>query len=52
MRIWRIHSNLWRLENNGKVKDVKVLNRDIIEPENPHNKLTEEETIEFLKQII
>ena len=52
MRIWEIHRNLWRLENEGKVKDIKVLNGKIIEPENHYNKLTEEETVEFLKHTL
>ena len=51
MRIWKIYNNLWRLENEGKVKDVKVLNQNIVSPENAYNELTEKETVEFLKQI-
>lgn len=43
MRIYKIHPSLYRVSNNGKVKDVKVAFGKIKEPENPYNILTETE---------
>lgn len=43
MYAYKIHHSLWRLSNNGKVKDVKVSFGKIVIPENPYNILTETE---------
>jgi len=41
---------MYRLENNGKIKDVKVINGEIIDPENDYNLLSpvERKEIEML----
>lgn len=47
MRIIKISDRLYRVYNNDKYKDVWIKNGKMLEPENKHNILTEEEK-EFL----
>ena len=49
MRVYKVFRNLWRVSNNGKVKDVKVEFGEIVPPENPYNILTptEQQSIEM-----
>lgn len=47
MRIYKVYEGLWRVANNGKVKDVKVIGDKIIPPENDYNILTPVEQMEM-----
>lgn len=51
MKVYQIHKTLYRISNNGKVKDVRVKGNKILEPSNSYNILTEEETVEILKHL-
>ena len=45
MRVYKIHNKLWRVANNGKVKDVIISNGEIVQHWNPYCWLTPTETM-------
>ena len=51
MQVMMIHSSLYRVHNNGKVKDVWIRNGEISEPRLLHDILTDEEKEAVEKKI-
>jgi len=52
VRIYKITDKLWRVANDGKVKDVWIKNGVMVTPSNPHNILTPTERDAVLNKLI